>query len=306
MQNRWCKLLLAPLALGALTLTACGDGGTSSGRGNLRVALTDAPFPYGEVQSADIYVVRIDAKQAESDEAEAEQGASEDRQQGEEDRSRGWVTIATPNRVINVFDLQNGKVMNLGEQSLPTGTYRGFRLVIDASKSGVTLKDGSHPDIKWPSAARSGIKVKLESPITVTSGETLMVIDFDLANSFVMRGNSIRNNGLLFKPVLRGVATDVAGSIGGTVRAGTATGAAVSGASVQVWKQLADTATAGSLPLATAGTDAAGAYKVAALMPGGYGLRVLPPAGSTNKQAVVESVRVTTGTTATADVVLLP
>jgi len=30
-----------------------------------------------------------------------------------------------------------------------------------------------------------------------------MVVDFDVANSFVMRGNSLAQNGLLFKPVIR-------------------------------------------------------------------------------------------------------
>jgi hypothetical protein len=307
MQIRSLRFLAPALALAA-TLGACADSGVGAGRGTLRVALTDAPFPYTEVQSANIHVVRIDAKRDESSESEAD-GASknDDSQPGAEDRhGEGWVTVATPNRVINIFELQNGKVMNLGEQSLPTGTYKGFRLVIDASKSGVVLKSGQAVDIKWPSAARSGIKVKLEKPITITEGETLMVIDFDLAGSFVMRGNSISQNGLLFKPVIRGVARDVAGSIAGTVRANTADGAVVNGASVQVWKVLADTATAGSVPLATAGSDAAGAYKVAALLPGSYALRVLPPAGSTNKQALVESVTVTTGQTTTTNVVLLP
>jgi hypothetical protein len=30
-----------------------------------------------------------------------------------------------------------------------------------------------------------------------------VLIDFDLENSFVMRGNSISQNGLLFKPVVK-------------------------------------------------------------------------------------------------------
>ena len=211
MQNRWLKLIGTPLVIGATSLVAaCGDG-TSAGRGSLNVAITDAPFPYDEVARADVYVVRIDAKQEDATQAEAEDGAAEQRQDGDEDRRTGWVTLATPNRAINLLELQNGKVMNLGEQSLPTGSYKGFRLVIDPAQSSVTLKDGTKPNIVWPSAARTGIKVKLEQPITVTEGERLMVIDFDLAGSFVMRGTSISQNGLLFKPVVRGSAQDVAG-----------------------------------------------------------------------------------------------
>jgi hypothetical protein len=31
-----------------------------------------------------------------------------------------------------------------------------------------------------------------------------MLVDFDVAQSFVIRGNSLDQNGLLFKPVIRG------------------------------------------------------------------------------------------------------
>lgn len=306
MSIRWSKLLAAaPCALGAAALTACSDaGGTAAGRGSLRVALTDAPFPFAEVARADIYVVRIDGKQEDTDDAEADRGTGEDRRAGEEDRSGdGWVTLATPNAAVNLLDLQNGKVLNLGQQTLPTGEYKGFRLVIDASRSSVTLKDGSTPAIKWPSAARSGIKVKLERPIALTEGGTQMVVDFDLGRSFVLRGNSLRNDGLLFKPVIRATAADVTGGVAGTVHAGTATGPAVVGATVELYKQLADTLVAGSA-VATAATDAAGQYKVAFVLPATYGMRVVAPAGSANKNAVVPAVTVATGTTVTQDVVL--
>ena len=306
MQSRLFKLIGTPLVLGAAALvSACSDAGTGAGRGSLNLAITDAPFPYADVTRADVYVVRIDAKQEEASEADAADGAADTHQDGDEDRRTGWVTLATPNQAINLLELQHGKMANLGGQSLPTGEYKGFRLVIDPSKSSVTLKDGTKADIKWPSAAQTGIKIKLEEPIAVTAGETLMVIDFDLAGSFVMRGNSIKENGLLFKPVVRGVASDVAGAIGGTVRAGSATGAVVQGATVELWTQLADTATAGSMPLATAGTAADGTYRLAALLPGTYALRVTPPVAlTTNGNALVPSVTVTTGTTAAADAVL--
>jgi hypothetical protein len=305
MQNRSYKLLTASVALGAAALTACSDAGTTSaGRGSLSLAITDAPFPFDSVARADIYVVRIDGKREDTDSTEAAANVAEDRQKGEEDRhGDSWVTLATPNQAINLLDLQNGKVMNLGQQSLPTGEYRGFRLVIDASKSSITLKNGTKPDIKWPSAERSGIKVKLERPITLTEGGTQMVIDFDLGKSFELRGKTVSEKGLLFKPVIRATAKDVTGHIGGSVHAGTATGAAVAGATVEVYKILADTLTVGSA-VATTGSDAAGQYKVSFLLPGSYGVRVVPPTGSTNKGAAVADVAVTTGTTKTVDVVL--
>jgi len=89
------------------------------------------------------------------------------------------------------------------------GTYRGLRLIIDASKSSLTLKDGmkltgtSTPGVKFPSADKSGLKINIDGGVAVTSqNATVLVIDFDVGNSFVMRGNSISQNGLLFKPTL--------------------------------------------------------------------------------------------------------
>ena len=38
--------------------------------------------------------------------------------------------------------------------------------------------------------------------MNVAEGTTSMLIDFDVGKSFVMRGNSISQNGLLFKPVI--------------------------------------------------------------------------------------------------------
>jgi hypothetical protein len=289
----------AALAGGVLSLAACSDS-SSPKSGTLAVALTDAPFPYDQVARADVWVVRIDAKTADTDDDDAARNVA-----GDDDNrnpSHGWVTVAAPNASINLLDLQAGKTANLGQQAMPTGRYRGFRLILDTDKSSVTLKDGtvlngnSSPGIKWPSAGRSGIKVKLATPFEVAEGGSLMVLDFDLGNSFVLRGNTIKENGLLFKPVIRAVARELSGSVSGTVRSGAAGNPPVANASVQVVRPgttLADTDPANIV--ATTSTDAAGAYKAAFLVPGAYALRVFPPTGSTLKPALVSSVTVTTG-----------
>ena len=80
---------------------------------------------------------------------------------------------------------------NLGTTSLSTGTYKGFRMVIDPAQSNVVLKNGTMPAIDFPSAAQSGIKIKLDMPIEVTKDSSVMVLDFDVGRSFVMKGNSI-------------------------------------------------------------------------------------------------------------------
>ena len=68
----------------------------------------------------------------------------------------------------------------------------------------MVLTGTSNPNIVFPSASRSGIKVVLTQPIEVAAHDTTTVlIDFMVGDSFVLRGNSITQNGLLFKPVVR-------------------------------------------------------------------------------------------------------
>ena len=178
-----------------------------NGRGTIAVQLTDAPFPTDSVKSVDIFVVRVEGRVADVDEASADQNVTSE----DSSHTDGWKTLATPNASIDLLALQNGVTSALGEAKVDTASYRGFRLIIDPSKSSVTLKDGqtltstSSPSVAFPSASRSGIKIDLSAPIQVSAGgKATLVVDFDVGNSFVMRGNSLSKNGLLFKPVIHG------------------------------------------------------------------------------------------------------
>jgi hypothetical protein len=289
--------ILSLLATCALGLAACADS-TGGSTGTLTVRLTDAPFPFSEVDKVEIHVVRIDARQAEPTDAEAEDDEDMDE----------WITIASPNALIDLLTLQNGTTVNLGQATIPTGTYNGFRLIIDPSKSGVTLEDGSEPDVKWPSAAQTGIKIQLDQPISLTENGSVMVVDFDVGRSFVLRGNDIRNNGLLFKPVLRGTAVDITGSASGTVRGDSATGATLADVTVEVLKDgtaLTDTVSANVV--ATTKSDANGAFTFAFLRPGSYELRGTPPTGSAYKPALLTSgFNVSTGQSTSGLTLVLP
>ena len=206
-------------AVAALSLAAAVAGGTlaactasedastglaSSGRGTLAVRLTDAPFPFDSVKSVDVFVVRVDAKVAETDSADASRDADAD------DKGKGgWTTVAEPGAKFDLLTLRDGKSTPLGQASLPAGTYKGVRLIIDPAQSSVTLKNGtvltatSDPGIKFPSAGHSGIKVQLDRDVRIGADSTSqLTIDFDVGESFVMRGPAMRN-GLLFRPVIR-------------------------------------------------------------------------------------------------------
>lgn len=258
------------LAAGA-GLAAC-DSTTEVGTGRVTVQLTDAPFPFAEVSRVDVHVVRVDAKLATTDSGEAANANA----------MGGWTTLAEPNATINLLDLQGGKVSTLGTAILPNGTYQGFRIVIDPAQSSITLKDGSQPDIKWPSANRSGIKVNLTTPLVVSSDSSVFIIDFDIGRSFVLRGNDIRNNGLLFKPVVWAVAQDITGTFSGVVRADSATGAPVAGATVELLKAgtaLTDTVSANVVR--TTATNANGEFTFGFVLPATYVVRATPPASMT-------------------------
>jgi hypothetical protein len=257
-------------------LAACTDS-SGTGTGLLTVRLTDAPFPFSEVARVDVYVIRVDARTAETTETEAEDDADHD----------GRTTVATPNTLINLLDLGSGQTVNLGATTLPTGTYNGFRLILDTDQSSITLKDGSQPTIHFPSAGSSGIKVKLDQPIELTEDGSVMTLDFDIGRSFVLRGNRSAN-GFNFKPVIRAVAQDITGTVTGSVRANSATGAGVPDATVEVL-------TAGSLLtdsdpthiVASTSTDANGNFRIAFLLPGTYVLRATPPTASGFKPALL-------------------
>lgn len=277
--------LLAALVIGTFSLAACTDS-SGTGTGLLTVRLTDAPFPFSEVASVDVYVIRVDAKAATTTDEEAA---------GEADQG-GWTTVATPNALINLLDLGSGKTVNLGATTLATGTYRSFRLILDTDQSSITLKDGTEPPIFFPSAAQTGIKIYLDEPIELTEDGSVITLDFDIGRSFVMLGNNPAN-GFIFKPVIRGVAQDITGTVTGSVRANSATGAGVAGATVEVL-------TAGSLLtdtdpahiVSTAATDAEGNFRIAFLLAGSYVLRATPPAASGFKAALLPGgLTITTG-----------
>ncbi len=303
-----CVVALAAVA----TVVACSDSGTptsatSNSKGTLSVALTDAPFPFDSVKSVDIFVVRIDARKDSITDAQADSDAVKDDSVGEQ--SGSWTTIATPKARINLLALQSGKVANLGQVSLPTGTYSGFRMILNTDSSSVTLMNGqvlsgANGGIKFPSAGQTGIKIDLAQPIMLTSTGSLMVIDFDLAHSFVVRGRTISQNGLLFKPVIRATAQNVAGRLSGTVHADSAKGTLVKNAEVDLLKSgtpVTDTVMANVV--ASTKTDSTGAFKFAALFPATYSLRALPT-DTLHTAGYIASVTVKTGADTSVLIVL--
>jgi hypothetical protein len=287
------RILAAILATAALA--ACSD--SDDGTGKLTVQMTDAPFPYADVSAVNIYVVRIDARGSAPTDAEATGAAN----------TSGWTTIATPNKVIDLLSLQGGMTTNLGTSTLSTGTYNGFRMVIDPAQSNVVLKTGETVATDFPSAAQSGIKIKLDQPIEVTEDSSVMILDFDVGRSFVMKGHSISQNGLAFKPVIRAVASELTGTISGTVRADSPTGTGIADVTVEVLREGTPlTSTDTAMVVSTTKTDASGNFTIKWLMPGTYVVRATPAEATSYLPALLTGgLTVTTGATVTDQVIVV-
>ncbi|MCA9726130.1 MAG: DUF4382 domain-containing protein [Candidatus Eisenbacteria bacterium] len=168
--HRWMGLLAFPvMMIAALGLGACGsdDDTTQPGSesGSVRIALSDAPFPFSLVDTA---MVRIDSVSVHLD-AAADAG--------------GWITIDDHTRVVNLLDLQNGVTEEIAAAEVPVGEIDQLRLHV--SDAGVTLVDGRSFDLEIPSGDRTGIKVFPTPNILVVSDLTTdLLLDFDVSNSF--------------------------------------------------------------------------------------------------------------------------
>ena len=188
--------LLAVAASAALV--ACGGGGDgavapapSPGSGTLRVALTDAPnCRVGNSDLDKVFVTVERVRVHQSSDAEPSTG--------------GWTDIdISPARKINLLDLTNGRLEELGTTPIAAGNYTQVRLVLRANQGTVPANSlvlaGKTVEIplRTPSAAQSGLKII--RPFTVQPNTLVdLVIDFDACRSIVALGNG----GYSLKPVL--------------------------------------------------------------------------------------------------------
>lgn len=174
-------------AIAALMLSACGGSG-SGGTGTLRVALTDAPACGFQAVNVTIEKVRVHQSS------------------GAGDNDGGWSDIVlTPARRVNLLDLTNGVLQELGQTALPAGRYTQLRLVLapnggtnpPANSLQFVGASGEVP-LTTPSGQQSGLKLNVN--IDVQDGQLAdVVLDFDACRSIVPRGASGQYN---LKPVI--------------------------------------------------------------------------------------------------------
>ncbi len=265
-----------------IVLPACGgSGGTGSAQtgGTLRVSITDAPFPSSFVESASVVIREVRVR---------------DKDGG------GWQVVFDGSATIDLVPLTGGVEALLVEADIGPGTYDEVRLIVDAGE--VVLNEDAVVDgpdhifntangnLQFPSGSQTGIKVKIDNDIVVTSelsGD--LILDFDLSRSFVFNGPMTHAPGVkrvLFTPVVRASNASTTGTLALDVASDNATPGdaaddfALEGATVRVFD---DT----DVEIAMGLTDAAGHFETS-VPPGTYRVTAEAAAHDTGEVTGVE------------------
>ncbi|SDX37081.1 protein of unknown function [Collimonas sp. OK242] len=198
MKNPLRTLCLFGAMSTVVLLAACGGGGGGGGTpatGTLGVAMTDAPSCGFDAVNVTVDKVRVHQSATASE------------------NDAGWTDITlNPARKINLLNLTNGALEDLGQTPLAAGHYTQLRLVLDpntgAGLANSVIPSGTNTEISLdtPSAVQSGIK--LINEFDVASGQrTDLVLDFDACKSVVTKGNGQ----YALKPVISVIPTVVNG-----------------------------------------------------------------------------------------------
>lgn len=232
--------LLLTMALVCAVITACNASSSSGGSGTLNLSIADTPvdgaqsvvvtFTGVEVQPADMEDndasgdmgdgmdssdMGSDDGSGDVDQTPAPSGGTNAGDMDADDTGSGKARLtfnfSTP-RQIDLMQQQNGNSASLlNGVSLPTGRYAWIRLMVDTSKSTITLADGSVHTLTIPSGDETGLK--LVHGFTVAEGGVVdFTIDFDLRRSI-----TLANGQYVLKPVLRIMDNVDVGRISGTV-----------------------------------------------------------------------------------------
>lgn len=250
------KLTLGGVAVAGLA--ACGGGGGGGVEtGRLNLAVTDAPACGYDSVNVMIEKVRVHQSSTASD------------------ADGGWSEIVlSPALNVDLLALQNGDLAELGEVTLPTGSYNQMRLVLADNK-------GASPPANWvrlssdqsvvalttPSGQQSGVKAKQFNIDIAANQLANFVIDFDACKSVVIAGNSGK---YLLKPQLTVIPRYVSGVAGFVTSALATTG--FTSLSLQQ----------GGVVVKATAPDSTGKFLLKPVAPGSYTLVMTAPDRSTS------------------------
>ena len=194
-----------PVILPALALAPCESStSTSDGPARIKILLTDAPSDYIEEAWVEIPRVYLIA--------------------GDQDPEQGPLRVDLFNnpeapRTYDLLTLGDGVTADLNaEAEVPAGPYRQLRLIVSRAeftlREGYLFNDGTRTRNPFvPSGAQTGIKVDLLEPLEAAGGTvTIVLVDFDVNENFVIQGNPETPAGImgiLFTPRLKELGRNV-------------------------------------------------------------------------------------------------
>ncbi|MDH3270067.1 MAG: DUF4382 domain-containing protein [Gemmatimonadota bacterium] len=262
------------------TLTACDDSAGVGTETNLSILLTDAPSDFIGQAMVDIGAIELLG------------GAG------------GPIVLTDDgtNGFVNLLDLRDAATLALASTQIEAGAYTQLRLAVEEAR--VTLAGnlefvdgGNSMALTVPSGAQTGIKLNLaagdaegtEGSVEIVPGEMVLVVDFDVNQSFVIQGNPETPagiSGVSFQPTLRVVVHDVAGSMSGSVTT-QVPGFSVQGRVVTATPVGGTTLEPFQTMSATGVTGETGDYTVLFLVPGDYEVSVDTGEGYTSTSVTV-------------------
>lgn len=264
----------------AVALAGCDDDdGLESGEASVRVMMTDAPSDFMSEAQVDIGAIALIDMDGEA----------------------VVLTDDATDGFVNLLELQGTAAATLADLEVDVAAYERLELVVEEAEitlaSGYEFSDQTVTKVlQIPAGAQAGIELDLSSAdgdaeggIEVDGGETVLIVDFDVNQSFLLQGDPLAAAGLtgvLLEPNLRVVANDVAGEVSGTVTT------AEQGLDLEGLIVVAEADAEGSLEAyqtltATAVTDAQGQFEIRFVVPGDYTVSVLTPEGYTTAEASV-------------------
>ncbi len=160
MNNTLKKFIVLTLLITAIISCKDDNEGIPDGQGEVKVSLTDGPFPFNFVTEANIGVAKIELKTATGD----------------------YVTVFQGSADYNMVGLTNGATAEVEVANIEAGTYVEARVTLDAAS--VHLSDDTVFTMNTEASA-SAYTVTIDPALVVEEGESSEILfDLDINDSF--------------------------------------------------------------------------------------------------------------------------
>lgn len=197
-----------------LMSTSCNKSDEAPLNGQVRIMLTDAPYPLTLVENAYVTLEKIELRRN----GLSDQNGDNNGDEMNDDPGEGspFIVVMDEPKQFNLMNLQNGITEELAMVEVPAGNYDLVRMYMQGET--IEMKDGTVHDFKIPSGGSSGLKIFIQPGLMVEGGLTAeLLLDVNLNRSLVMKGNPDNIQGFNFSPVVRAMNVSTTGRVEGIV-----------------------------------------------------------------------------------------